>query len=83
MSGKWKNKPQSPIEGVESLRGLISPYILQTEAQMFIDSWQFMSEVLWRAIGNGNDDLSHLSVERRTTEGIENKEHTQNSDIQT
>lgn len=64
------------MEGVESLRGLISPYILQTEAQMFIDSWQFMSEVLWRAIGNGNVDLSRLSVERKTTEDIEHKENT-------
>lgn len=51
-----------------SVRGLFSPYILQIEAQMFIDSWQQLSEVLWRAIVNGNDGLTHLSAKEEEEE---------------
>lgn len=53
-----------PDEG--SVRVLFSPYILQIEAQMFSDSGQHVSEVLWRAIGDGNEGLAHLSAEKET-----------------
>lgn len=61
---KKKTRFRAWWKDVESLRGLFSPYILQTEGQMLIDSRQYMSEVLWRAIGTGNDDLARLSAEK-------------------